>query len=170
MGPFLIKVRQWAYWMFAAFHLFVIFSFAINPGNWLSVLPERIQDVLISYGYLTGSSSGFSFFAPHVPDEPMVEITVHRKDSQYRFTLGSGNEERLRRVSTMLLQLDQGKGYFEGAVLFGSYVFAHDDTATLVDVRFYRHAVGTLRTRTFLTPTEHTVYVVSFARSSYYVP
>ncbi|MGC2634910.1 MAG: hypothetical protein WA215_11930 [Candidatus Cybelea sp.] len=154
--------------MFAAFHLFVVLSFAISHGNWLRVLPEPIPSFLTSYGYLTGSSSGFSFFAPHVPDETMVDITVHRQASQYLFTLGSGNAERLRRVSSMLLQLDQEKGYFEGATLFASYVFAHDQAATRVDVRFYRHAVGALRTHDVLAPARQTVFVTSFARSRDY--
>jgi hypothetical protein len=142
-------------------------SYAAIRSNFL-VLPGRAVSVLSAYGYLSGSSSGFSFFAPRVSDEPMAEITVHRKESQYSFTLGSGNAERLRRVSTLLLQLDQSNGYLEGAALFSSYVFSHDDAATKVDVRFYRYQVGKLRTSDYLKPQETTVYIASFARSKDY--
>jgi hypothetical protein len=144
-------------------------SFALGRGSWLGIFPNQIQSFVSAYGYITGTSSGFSFFAPHVPDEPMVEITVHRGDSQYLFTLGSGSAERLRRVSTMLLQLDQGEAYLEGAALFSSYVFSHEETATSVDVRFYRYAISSLRNKKSPNPQQRTVYKVSFARSQSYV-
>jgi hypothetical protein len=166
-GVLLSKTNRAAWCLFAAFHLCAMLWFATIRSNFLT-LPGRAVSFLSAYGYLTGSSSGFSFFAPRVSDEPMAEITVHRKDSQYSFTLGSGNAERLRRVSTLLLQLDHSQGYLEGAALFGSYVFSHDDTATKVDVRFYRYQVGKLRTADFLKPRETTVYFASFARSKDY--
>jgi hypothetical protein len=165
-----MSVRRSALCIFASFHFLVMFSFSVNHGNWLRILPASMQSFLSSYGYLTGSSSGFSFFAPRVPDEPMVEIGVHRADSQYSFVLGTGNAERLRRVSTMLLQLEQGSGYLEGAALFASYVFSHDDAATKVDVRFYRYAVPGLWSGNSVKPGQETVYVASFARSRAYVP
>jgi hypothetical protein len=166
----LMSSRQVAMWTFAFFHLFVMLSFKIRHGYLLGLLPYPIQSFVSAYGYLTGSSSGFSFFAPRVPDEPMVEVTVHRRDSQYSFTLGAGNAERLRRVSTMLLQLEQANGFPEGAALFGSYMFSRDTAAIRVDVRFYRYAVPRLRTNGFAAPRQETAYVASFARSKDYVP
>jgi hypothetical protein len=165
-----MSVSQSVWCAFAVFHLSVMLSFGLDHGNWLRIMPDKIESFLSAYGYLTGSSSGFSFFAPRVPDEPMVEITVHRLGSQYSFILGAGNAERLRRVSTMLLQLDQSRGYLAGAALFGSYVFSHEERATSVDVRFYRHAVRSLRPGGLVRPRQQTVYVASFARSKDYVP
>lgn len=165
-----MSMRQRAMCAFAAFHLFVIFSFKIHHGYLIGVLPHPVQSLVEAYGYLTGSSSGFSFFAPRVPNEAMVEITVHRGDSQYSLTPGAGNAERLRRVSTMLLQLEQGDGFPEGAALFGSYVFSHDAAATKVDIKFYRYVIPSVWASGSMEPRLDTVYVASFARSKDYVP
>lgn len=160
-------VRHWWY-VFGSFHLFVMLLFAMGHGRWLRILPGSLQSFLSAYGYLTGSSSGFLFFAPRVADQPIVEITVHRSDLQYSFTLGAGRAERLRRVSSMLLTFEQGKGYLEGAALFSSYVFAHDQAATIVDVRFCQYVARSLRSNRSVKPFCETLYVASFARSRDY--
>jgi hypothetical protein len=149
---------------FVAFHLFcVVLRIAPFPKPWIS---SQILGFMNVYGSFTGAANGYSFFAPGVASQMIVNIQwLDGNGNSHKETHDGRGPETELRLTAMALALAQSNSNELLGRAFAAKVLSANPKVTSVTVSVALYVIPTMAEfRRGLMPREQVLYRGVFVR------